>query len=151
MILLKQGRYSCQEKAHLRFYCPLMKKLYFKPLHENIRHRIVKSYEQKLFYWLLTVFQIRKLANVLICRGKLFPSGGKGSSTNACPVFRRDRVGAGPALFPPEVVVAVKALTCQLPKELGITKVVFGHEIRLLNKSRQNPGFVSRSLGRIAS
>ena len=39
---------------------------------------------------------------------------------NAWPVFRRDRVRVDPVLFPPEVIVAIKALTCQLPKELGL-------------------------------
>jgi len=39
---------------------------------------------------------------------------------SASPGFRIDPDGDGPVLFPPQVVVEVKALACQLPDELGL-------------------------------
>lgn len=48
--------------------------------------------------------------------------------TNDWPVFRKDRAREGPALFPPEIIVAVKALACQLPKQLGLPFSRFSHD-----------------------
>lgn len=39
---------------------------------------------------------------------------------NACPVFRICQGGGGPGLFPPNVVIEIKALACELPGELGL-------------------------------
>lgn len=64
--------------------------------------------------------QTRKSDNVLICLDRSFPNGENDSSTNAWPVSKSSHGGEDPALFPPEVIVAVKALACQLPKQLGL-------------------------------
>lgn len=48
--------------------------------------------------------------------------------TNDWPVSRKDRAREGPALFPPEIIVAVKALACQLPKQLGLPFSKFSHD-----------------------
>jgi len=52
------------------------------------------------------------------CRGRSSQSGESDSSTNASQAFRNGPGAAVPALFPPQVVVEVEALVCQLPKEL---------------------------------
>jgi hypothetical protein len=48
--------------------------------------------------------------------------------TNDWLVYRKSRGGADPALFPPEIIVAVKALACQLPKQLGLPFSRFTHD-----------------------
>jgi len=47
--------------------------------------------------------------------GKSCRCGGSGSSTNVWPASRISHARAGPELFPPEVVVTVKALACEPP------------------------------------
>ncbi len=42
-------------------------------------------------------------------------SGGSVSSKNGSPAWRINHARGGPGLFPPEVVVTVKALACELP------------------------------------
>src|SRR3972149_195776 len=47
-------------------------------------------------------------------------SGASASSMNAYPGWRSVPARVAPGLFPPEVVVQVKALACELPATLGI-------------------------------
>src|SRR3972149_3495869 len=47
-------------------------------------------------------------------------SGANGSSTNGSPVSRSARARAGPGFPPPEVVVQIKAIACELPATLGL-------------------------------
>src|SRR3990172_3982830 len=47
-------------------------------------------------------------------------SGANGSSTNGSPVSRSARARAGPGFSPPEVVVQIKAIACELPATLGL-------------------------------
>jgi len=39
---------------------------------------------------------------------------------NAWPVFKNGQGAGDPAFFPPEIVVEIKALACQLPRDLGL-------------------------------
>jgi transposase len=52
--------------------------------------------------------------------GRSSANGESGSSSRACPAWRRDRVAERRRGFPPEVVIAVKALACELPHEHGL-------------------------------
>ena len=99
-----------------------------KSSHENIRHNIVMSCVPRSFSLLQKDFQIKKSANVLICPDKLSPNGENVFLTNAWPDFRKGHGGEDPALFPPEIIVAVKALACQLPKQLGLPFSKFTHD-----------------------
>src|SRR5712692_11793976 len=47
------------------------------------------------------------------------PSGASAFSSNAWPVSTISPARVAPGLFPPEVVVAVKALACELPARAG--------------------------------
>jgi hypothetical protein len=47
--------------------------------------------------------------------GKSYRCGASGSSNNASPASKISHARAGPELFPPEVVVTVKALACEPP------------------------------------
>ena len=52
--------------------------------------------------------------------GRSSASGANGFSTNACRDLRSAPGPDAPGLFPPEVVVQVKALACELPASLGL-------------------------------
>lgn len=97
-----------------------MKEKSYNPSRANIRHHIAMSCVPKSSSSPLRAYQTRISLNVSICPGKLFPNGENDSSKNAWLVFRKNHGGEDPALFPPEVVIAIKALACQLPKELGL-------------------------------
>jgi DDE superfamily endonuclease len=47
-------------------------------------------------------------------------SGASGSSSNAWAASRNAHARVGPGLFPPELVVQIKALACELPATLGL-------------------------------
>lgn len=59
-----------------------------------------------------------RLASILHARSSA--SGGRGSSKNAWWGSKRGHVTADQPSFPPDVVVAVKALACELPYEHGL-------------------------------
>ncbi|MDP2646999.1 MAG: IS630 family transposase [Desulfobacterales bacterium] len=73
-------------------------------------------------------FQIRKSGNGSICRAKSSRNGVNATSKNDWPDFRKGQGAEDPALFPPEIIVAVKALACQLPKQLGLPFSKFTHD-----------------------
>src|SRR5688572_8505052 len=52
-------------------------------------------------------------------RGRSCRSGANASTSNDYPGCRSSHAGAGPRSFPPDVVVAVKALACELPATTG--------------------------------
>jgi hypothetical protein len=47
-------------------------------------------------------------------------SGASDSSSNAWPVWRNAHARVGPGLFPPQLVVQIKALACELPATRGL-------------------------------
>lgn len=97
-----------------------MKRNSYRRLRENIRHHIVMSCEPRLSSLPPMVFQTNKSVNNSIYLDRLSPNGVNVSLTNAWPAFRKSHGAGDPALFPPEIIVAVKALACQLPKDLGL-------------------------------
>jgi hypothetical protein len=56
---------------------------------------------------------------VSILRAKLFGCGAKGSSKSALKAWTSCLARVAPGLFPPEVIVQVKALACELPSKFG--------------------------------
>lgn len=66
------------------------------------------------------VSQTRKSDSALICLARLSPNGENASLTNGWPVSKKSQGAGDRALFPPDIIVAVKALACQLPKQLGL-------------------------------
>jgi len=61
-----------------------------------------------------------RLRNVWIRVEKSSPSGESVSSSGVWRVWKNCRVGAVPAHFPPDVIVAIKALACELPAQSGV-------------------------------
>lgn len=64
--------------------------------------------------------QTSRSVNVLIYPGRLSPNGVNASLTSAWLACRKCHGAGDPALFPPEIVISIKALACQLPKDLGL-------------------------------
>jgi hypothetical protein len=78
------------------------------------------SFGPKSFSLLPRASQTKKSESDLICLDRSSPNGESASLTNVWLVSRKSHGAGDPALFPPEIIVAVKALACQLPKELGL-------------------------------
>jgi hypothetical protein len=105
-----------------------MKKYDYRLSHENIRHNTVMSSGPRSSSLPLNGFQTRKSVNALICHDRSSPNGESASLTTAWPGSRKGHGGGDPAPFPPEIIVAVKALACQLPKQLGLPFSRFTHD-----------------------
>jgi hypothetical protein len=105
-----------------------MKKYDYRLSHENIRHNIVMSYVPRSSSSQQRGFRTRKSGKNSIYHDKSSQSGGSASLSNAWPDFRNGHGGADPALFPPEIMIAIKALACQLPKQLGLPFSRFTHD-----------------------
>ena len=97
-----------------------MKNINYKKWHGNIRHRIMKSFVPRLSFWLQMALKTKKLVSVLISRDKLSASGENASLRNAWPGSKTGQGAADHAVFPPRVMVEIKALACELPSELNI-------------------------------
>ena len=118
--ILWKGGGICPETAHLLFYWTKMRKQNWSVFLGDIRHRIAMSFAPRSSFLLQKAFPIRRSASDSTCQGKSSRSGENASSKNAWPVFRNDQGAGGPALFPPEIVMEIKALACELPKDLGL-------------------------------
>ena len=97
-----------------------MKKNSYKRLLVNIRHSIAMSCELKSSSLPLKVFQTRISDRGLTSHGRSYQSGANVSLSNAWLVSRKGPGADVRAFFPPEIIVAVKAIACQLPKQLGL-------------------------------
>ena len=121
MISLPQkGGAISREKAHTLSVLVRMKKMFYNKWHENIRYRILKLSVPKLFYLLPMALKTNKLAKNSICPEKSSASGVNGSLNNAWTVSKIAQGAGDRAVFPPKVVMEVKALACQLPCERDI-------------------------------
>jgi len=115
-----KGGGECQEKAHLLSFWNKRRRQSWSILLGNIRHRIAMLCAPRLSSSPQKASPIRKSVGGSTCQGKSSQSGENASSSNAWPVFRNDQGAGGPALFPPEIVMEIKALACELPKDLGL-------------------------------
>jgi len=61
-----------------------------------------------------------RLRNAWIHDEKSSPNGESVSSSGVWRVWKNGRVGAVPAHFPPDVIVTIKALACELPSKSGV-------------------------------
>ena len=104
-----------------------MRRSSYKPWLENIRHRIVKSCAPKSSSWPLTVCPISRSGITSSCHGRLFQNGENASLNNAWLVSKSGHGADARRFFPPEIVMEVKALACQLPKDLGLPFSRFTH------------------------
>jgi hypothetical protein len=76
----------------------------------------------------------------------LSPNGANVFLTNVWLVFRKSLGAGDPALFPPEIVVSIKALACQLPKDLGLPFSKLTHDE--IARQAQKKGIVASISGK---
>jgi len=105
-----------------------MKKNNYKMPHENIRPRIAMSCGPKLFSLLPRASQTNRSGSGSIYLDRSFQNGVNVSLTSVWLVFRKCHGAGDPALFPPEIIVSVKTLACQLPKDFGLPFSKLTHE-----------------------
>lgn len=121
MISLPQkGGAISQEKAHILLISVLMKKVLCNKWHENIRYHILWSSVPKQFYLLPMASKTNKSARNSICPEKSSASGANDFLINAWTASKIVHGAGDRAVFPPKVVMEVKALACQLPCERDI-------------------------------
>jgi hypothetical protein len=110
----------CRERARIPSCLTPKKSNIWSQLPANIRHRIVISCGPKLSSLLPRACPTKRSANDWTCPGRSCRSGVNASSTNASTAWKNDRGADDREFFPPEIVVEIKALACQLPKDLGL-------------------------------
>ena len=86
----------------------------------DIHHRIAKSFEPRSCSWPLKAWRARPSPAGLICLSRSSPSGVSASTSNAWPDLRSAPARAAARFSPPELVVVVKAIACELPARLGL-------------------------------
>ncbi len=114
------GSAICQDKVHTGFFLRRQSERLFREALENIRHLTMKSCGPRSSSLLPKGLRIRRSAGGLSCPVRLSLNGGSVSLRSAWPVFGIKKDAVVPAYFPPEVVMEVKALACELPKDRGI-------------------------------
>lgn len=92
----------------------------YRQLPENIHCRIAMSCVPRSSSLPLKGCRTSRSVSGLICRARLCQSGENASLNNVWPVSTNDHGADGPPLFPPEIVMEIKALACQLPRDLGL-------------------------------
>ena len=114
------GGGSCHKKARMPS-CWLKKRLKnWKASPVDIRHRIVMSYEPRLSSLLPMASPTRILGAVSTSRGRLYRNGANAFLRSDWPDSREGQDADARVFFPPDIVMQVKALACQLPKDLGL-------------------------------
>ena len=116
----RKGGEVCREKAHLKSSLNSKRKRSSKRLPENIRHRTVMSCVPGLSSLQPKDCPTSRSGNDSICLVKSSQNGENASLNNDWPGFRNSHGAGASALFPPEIIVEIKALACQLPKDLGL-------------------------------
>ena len=116
----QKGGAIFQEKVHIILSSALMKKSPYRKWHRNIRYRIIKLSVPKQLFLLPMGLKTNKSASNSICPGKSSASGVNGFSKSALTASRIVQGPGDRAVFPPKVVMEVKALACQLPCKRGL-------------------------------
>ena len=98
----------------------LMKKMNYRKQRENIRYHIIKLFAQKLSSLPPKACKTKRSANALTFPARLFPNGGSAFSIYVSQGLRISRDGADRPVFPPQVVVEIKALACELPTQRNL-------------------------------
>ena len=97
-----------------------MKKRPYSRWHKNTRHRILKWFAPRPFCSLLTADKTKKSVNDSKRHDKSLASGENVSLRNAWPVSKIVQGAGDRVIFPPKVIMEVKALACQLPCERNL-------------------------------
>src|SRR5438105_2607978 len=126
--------YSCDTHSHLA-YCPPINEeiLCLELAHlgsnstapnaqnssvepQNIHHHILRLSAPRSFSLLATGYRTNRSPNACRCRFRSFAAGGSDSSTNGWLVLMSGPGEDVLAFFPPQIIMEVKALACELPQ-----------------------------------
>ena len=111
------GGDRCRARAHLSSRCRRTNRRTLKKWRVDIRHRTVTSSGQRLRSTPRRGLETTPSLFDSIRLGRSSASGASASARNASPGSRNDLAAGDRPAFPPRVVVAVKALACELPYE----------------------------------
>ena len=114
---LAYGGVRCLDIVRLTSFFPMESALRSRQWPEDIRHRIEMSFEPRSSSSRPLGSATTSSPPALIRPGKSSASGASVSLRNASRVWRSCHAAAARPPFPPSVVVAVKALACELPHE----------------------------------
>jgi len=87
---------------------------------EHIRRRIAMSSVPRSHCMLPTVWTTTRSLRVLIPPDRSSASGASATSKRVSPVLKSGHDAGGQPAFPPRIIIAVKALACELPCTLGL-------------------------------
>ena len=110
----------CQEKAHIELYYRMMSEIISRYCHANIRHRTISLFALRLFCLQLKGSIICRFPKELIFPDRLSANGENDFLRKGWKVLEIYRGTGVRPFFPPDIVMQVKALGCQLPSEKGI-------------------------------
>lgn len=113
----QHGGAICRDKARIPLFSLQKSECRWKREPANIRHRISRSCGPRLSSLPPKGLKTNRSASSCLCRVRSYPDGESASSKNASLASTSGRGAGDRASFPPQVVVAVKALACELPKE----------------------------------
>ena len=121
MASFEAGRIEqCRGKAHIEFFSHPNNALSLRRLHVRIRHRIAMSYVQRSPFMPPMVWTTTRSPRASTPPGRSSANGASDSSRRASRASKSDLDAGGQPAFPPRIVIAVKALACQLPRALGL-------------------------------
>jgi hypothetical protein len=122
------GGTICQDNAHFQSLSGLKNRLRWRGKQGSIRLRTLMWFERRPFSLLPKALKTNGSERSWEFPAKLSANGESVFSKNAWPVWRIAPAAAGPAFFPPEVVLQVKAIACELPSKWGLPFSRFSHD-----------------------
>src|SRR6266704_5701155 len=111
---------TCREKARFSSRSTGTREANWSHLPGNIRHHIGTSYAPRSSSTPRRDWPTTRSPLASTRRARSSRSGASASSSNDSPGWRNSPGVDGPPAFPPRVVVAVKALACELPCDSGL-------------------------------
>ena len=116
----RRGRILCQRQAHSGSFLPIPKEEFWRQRPVNIHHRILMSFGPRSPSTPPRDWATKTSQPDWIRRPRSCVSGANVSSNIVWPGWRTLPAEAGRLAFPPEVVVEVKSLACELPYTYGL-------------------------------
>src|SRR5712692_5629816 len=120
-MLRAEGRSTaCPERAHFASRFLPMSGMSLRHRPGDIRYRIERSSAPRSSSWPPMASAMTRSPGASIPAGRSSPNGESASSKSVSSGLSSVLAPAGPRSFPPDVVVAIKAIACELPARLGL-------------------------------
>jgi len=115
-----KGGVVCREQAHSRLPLPELRGMNSSKGQPNIHHHILRLFAPRLFSSLRKGCKTSRSPNAYPCPSRSSVAGENVSFTNDCRAWTNGQGEGDLGFFPPQVVLEVKALACELPEQLGL-------------------------------